>query len=208
MQLHSPAISSPLVPSTSQRGRRLLRLSSPNASVSSTRSPSRLNLPPTPVACSQSSILSDPLPSAPAASTESPKTENLLSSATSANRQGPSMIHSSTTPPAADVNRPLIEESSTSTMVASVQVQSGLKTLPAASEQPLSATSSSIQAPPMMATPILRPRRPLWIISRRRVDSGVEYQVHWNSGRNSWESHDSLYRDYPALIDKGPEGRR
>lgn len=136
-----------------------------------------------------------------------------LSTPTSAKRQGPSVIHSSTPPPAADVNRPPIEESSKSVMAASlrsayVQVQSGLTTLPTASEQPLSATSSSIQAQQTKPTPIFRPRRPLRIISRRHVNSGVEYQVHWNSGRNSWESHDSLYRDYSALIDKFSEGER
>lgn len=69
-------------------------------------------------------------------------------------------------------------------------------------------SSSSVAGPRTKPTLIIRPRRPLRIISRQHLNSGVEYEVHWNSGRKSWEPHDSLYRDYPTLIDKYLEGRR
>ena len=68
--------------------------------------------------------------------------------------------------------------------------------------------SSRLQAPQTKPTPILRPRRPLWIISRHHVKSTVEYKVHWNSGKDSWEPHDSLYRDHPLLIESFLKGRR
>lgn len=71
-----------------------------------------------------------------------------------------------------------------------------------------STSTSSVQAPPTKPTRIVRPGRPLWIISSRRLNSGTEYQVHWNNGRrDSWEPHDSLYRDYPALVNRYSEGR-
>lgn len=70
-----------------------------------------------------------------------------------------------------------------------------------------SKSTSSVQAPPIKPTLILVPRRALWIISRRHANRGVEYQIHWNNGRNSWELLDSLYRDYSALIDKFLTGR-
>ena len=37
----------------------------------------------------------------------------------------------------------------------------------------------------MNPTPIPRPRRPLSIVSRRRLNGGTEYQVRWNNGRDS-----------------------
>ena len=69
-------------------------------------------------------------------------------------------------------------------------------------------SSSSLEASQTKPVSIPRPRRPLWIISRQDVNSMVEFQVHWNSGRNSWESHDSLYRDYPRLVENFLRGPR
>ena len=43
-------------------------------------------------------------------------------------------------------------------------------------------TSKASQSRP---TPILRPRRPLWIVFGKRVSGGTEYKVHWNNGKYS-----------------------
>lgn len=48
-----------------------------------------------------------------------------------------------------------------------------------------STSTSNVQDAPTRPTLILRPRRPLWIISRQRLSSGSEYHVHWNNGKTS-----------------------
>ena len=264
MQLHLPAISSPLVPSKSQKGRRSLWLSSPKASVRNTPTPSQLSPPPAPTVGTQSLNLSDPSPSAPAVSTQAPRTERLISSAPSANVQSPSITLGSTISPQHGLpSLPNASEQPPSAMTSAISGQSSRQdsvsvtetgeesrcphpqvVQPSASAStdspnlvpeliqrpvsyslvlggpvltsaqlnlppgPTSTFTSGVQARPTMPTPVLRPRRPLCIVSRQHGNSGVEYQVHWNNGRNSWEPHDSLYRDYPALIQKFSEGRR
>ena len=138
MQPHLPAISSPLAPSTSQRGRRLLRLGPPIASITSTPSPSQLNLPPGLVASTQSQTLPNSSPFVPAVSTQS----YLTTSPAASVRNSPKQINST---PATTASTP-----GASILPMLPSIQSGLLIAPNASEQAPSQirTLVSGQAPP------------------------------------------------------------
>ena len=132
MQPHLPAISSPLAPSTSQRGRRLLRLGPPIAPITSTPSPSQDNLPPAPVDSTQSPTLPNSSPLVPTVSTQSAASV----------RNPPNQINLTPATAASTPGAPILP------MLPSTQ--SGLLIAPTASGQPPSQirTLVSGQAPP------------------------------------------------------------